>query len=304
MHFQLVVNGAFTYSCNVTEKEKIDTKISTDTLFLTLNKSAIGGKSFDTWVKVTGTHGSCTASGSILLHVILQPNDNIAHAARLLLGRNSGYSNQCASIEAKEPFPLSSSCLVSNNWCPDEINSGYVLDNSIWFTFIAPSNGLLNINTDGFDDQIALYDAASSGSILSGNKTQYTMLAANDNRSASDNTAQILNLALEPEKKYWLQLDGNNAAYGNVVIDLVSNSLEVFPNPSLGIFNLIVSNPLTGIADIVVYDLQGRRMMEKQFSASIASNKFSLDLSGFSIGMYLLNVSINGSNFSKKLIRR
>jgi len=302
--FPLIAYGALNYEFNVSEKALIDTKISSDTLFLSLNKSAIGGKSFNTWVKVVGTTGTCTSSDSILFHVIVQPNDNVANAAKLSLGRNTGYSNHCASVESNEPYPPSSGCLVSNNWCPDQTNSGSVLNNSIWFTFTAPSNGLLTINTSGFDDQIAIYSASSPGSILSGNSIQYKILAANDNRSATDNTAQIVDLTLDPGKQYWLQLDGNNAAYGDAVIDLISNSIEVYPNPSTGIFYLIISTPTTEIADVAVYDLQGRKLLEKQYTTSLTSDKFSLDLSGYAKGMYLIDVKINGSNLSKKVIRR
>jgi hypothetical protein len=158
------------------------------------------------------------------------------------------------------------------------------------------------IKTSGFDDQIAVYQASSSGSILSGSSSQYKMIAANDNGSSTDNTAQIANLILEPLTQYWLQLDGNNAAYGNVVIDLISNSLEVYPNPSSGIFNLIVSHPFPGIADVSVYNMQGQKMYVNQKYVTITANQFSIDLSGFAKGIYLLNVTINGSRLSKKLM--
>lgn len=300
--FPMIARGAMNYSFTVSETSMIDTEIKSDTLFLTLNELAIGAKSFDTWVKVIGTYGSCTSSDSILLHVIIQPNDNIANATRLSLGRNTGFSNQCASVETNEPFPPSSGCLVENNWCPDLTSSFNVLNNSIWFTFLAPSNGLISIKTTGFDDQISVYQASSASSILSRSSSQYTIIAANDNRSSSNNNAVIENLNIEPLKEYWLQLDGNNAAYGDVVIDLISNSLEVYPNPSSGIFNLIVSNPYSGMADINVFNMQGQKLYTKQYSVNINSNKLSIDLSGLVKGIYLLNVDLNGSRLSKILI--
>jgi len=128
------------------------------------------------------------------------------------------------------------------------------------------------------------------------------MVAANDNSSSSGNNAVIEDLALDPLKQYWLQLDGNNAAFGDVVIDLISSSLEVYPNPSTGIFNFIVSNPLPGIADVSVYNMLGQQMYAKQNFVAINSNHFSIDLTGFAKGIYLLNVNINGSRLSKKLI--
>lgn len=298
--FPLIAQGAFTYNFSVSEKVKIDTAIKTDTLFLTLNSSATGGSSFDTWVKVSGTHGSCSASDSILFHVIVQPNDNIKNATALSLGSNSGYSNRCATTETSEPAPSATGCLVSNSWCPKLSGKTSVLDNSIWFSFIAPSTGLLTIDSKGFDDQIAVYSAESESDIkTTGN---YTCIAANDDRSSSDYTAQLESLQLTPGKRYWLQVDGKNAAYGDLSIDLISNSLEIYPNPSDGVFNMVISNPVAGLANVCVYTILGQKVHEEQLAISMTSNKFSIDLSNLPSGMYLLNVQMYGYNHSKKLI--
>jgi len=300
--FPLIAKGAYSYNFQVSEQTKISTTVKADTLFLTLNTSAIGGNSFDTWVKVTGTHGTCSASDSILLHVIVQPNDYMKNAAALSLGSNSGYSNRCATAEAKEPMPTDVGCFVTDSWCPRLIGKSSVLDNSVWFSFVAPSNGLLTIDTNGFDDQIAVYSADTESNLLTSGK--YTIIAANDDRSSSDNTSLLENLNLTPGKKYWLQVDGKNAAYGNLTIDLISNSLEIYPNPSGGIFNMVIANPVGGSAQVSVYSILGQKMYGEQLSVSMTSNRFTLDLSGFASGVYLLNVQMNGYNHSKKLILR
>ena len=299
--FPLIAKGAVTYDFRIDKTDVIDTKFSFDTLLMTLNASADNTKSFDTWVRVVGTNGSCTASDSLLLHVIIQPNDNIANAAKLHLGRNTGYSNECATVEKNEPSPALS-CLDENSWCPNPSGSYRILNNSVWFTFVSPSSGLITINTSGFDNQIAVYKAPSYQSILMENNSDFTILAANDNRSATDKTALIKNLVLEPGKQYWLQVDGDVGIYGDIVIDLLSNSLEVFPNPSKGIFNMVVSNQEAGIASVAVSDLNGRKLFTKQYPVNLTSNKFDIDLSDFSRGIYLLNVQINGSTLSKKLV--
>lgn len=298
--FPFIANGAFSYKFQVSEKSKISTVIKSDTLLLTLNSSAIGGNSFDTWVKVIGTHGACSASDSLLLHIIVQPNDNIKNAAPLVLGSNSGYSNWCATKEAGEPAPTELGCLVVDSWCPKALGKTSVIDNSLWFQFIAPSNGLLTIDTKGIDDQIAVYSADSERSLLT--TGQYTLIAANDDRSATNNTSQLENLKLTPGKKYWLQVDGKNAVYGNIAIDLISNSLEIYPNPSTGVYNMVIANPVDGLAHIYVYNIQGQKVHEEKLPVSMTSNKFTLDFSELASGMYLLNVQMNGYNHSKKLI--
>lgn len=300
--FPFIASGAMNYSFKVNESSLISSEIENDTLFLSLTDAAEGASSFDTWVKVVGSFGSCTASDSILLHVILQPNDNIAYATKLSLGRNSGYSNRCATVETSEPSPLSQGCYTENSWCPDVTESSTNLNNSVWFNFVAPASGLLTIRTTGFDDQIAVYEATSYANILSGNSSKYTLVAANDNNSTSDSEALIENLVLDPEKEYWLQVDGNNAAYGNFTVDLLSNSLEVFPNPSTGVFNVLISNLFPGRAEVNVFDLKGKHLLNNQFIVSIESNKFSIDLSGVAKGVYLLNVILNGSKLSRKLV--
>jgi hypothetical protein len=163
---------------------------------------------------------------------------------------------------------------------------------------------MITINTNGFDNQIAVYQASTYRSILSGDKRQYTLLAANDNRSNSDKTAIIEDLVLDPGEQYWLQVDGNNAAYGDITIDLLSNSLEanVFPNPSSGIFNLNLFHPDPGIADVSVTDLNGRKLFSKQFKVDINSTQFNFDLVGYPKGIYVFLVKLNGSSISKKLI--
>lgn len=299
--FPLVAKGAVNYRFQMEKSQMIETRSNSDTLFMTLNPSGYYTKSFDTWVNVVGTNGTCIATDSILLHVIIQPNDNIANAARLHLGRNTGYSNQCATVEKNEPHP-SSSCVEENSWCPNPEGNYSVLNNSVWFTFNAPSNGLTSINTSGFDDQIAVYEAASFGSILFGNSSHYSILAANDNRSVSDKTALIENLALVPGKQYWLQVDGDVNAYGKLVIDLISNSLEIFPNPSNGVISIVISNPDAGTAFVDISSLDGRRLFSEKYGVSLNTNMFDIDLSGYSKGIYLINVRINGSKLTKKLV--
>lgn len=304
--FRLMAGGAVHYRFEIDKPELLDTAVRSNTLFLTLNPSAGYSHSFDARVKVVGTNGLCTASDSLLLHVIIQPNDQIGHAARLFLGRNTGYSNRCATVEMNEPNPPSSGCLTEKSWCPDFKAGNNLLDNSVWFTFSAPSHGLTTINTYGFDNQIALYKASSYAAVLSGDRRQYSLVAANDNRSSSDKTAILKDLALDAGKQYWLQVDGNNAAHGSLIIELLSSSLEtlVFPNPSDGVFNLNIFHPGTGTAEVSVYDLNGRKLFSKQFRVTLNSNQFKLDLTGYPKGMYVLRINLNGSVLSQKIVYR
>ncbi len=302
--FPLFVGGAVKYRYKLENPELLDTVTSANSLLLSLRASAKLTNSFKTWVKVTGTNGQCIDSDSILLHVTIQPNDNIANAARLVLGRNSGFSNKCATVEPNEPNPPSSGCTSKKSWCPELRADKTLLDNSIWFKFVAPANGVVSINTYGFDDQIAIYEASSFQSVISGDKRNFNIVAANDNRSLSDKTSVLEDVELAPGELYWLQVDGNAGAFGSVTIDLLSNALdaEVFPNPSNGNFNLNIFHPENGEAEVSVVDLNGKELIRKTYKVNVYSTTFNFNLNGFSKGVYILRVYLNGASMFKKLV--
>jgi PKD repeat protein len=304
LSFPLSVFGAVNYDFKVEKLAYITTAVNSNTVLLTLNPAADLTGSFDSWVKVTGTNGNCVADDSLLLHVMIQPNDNIRHATRLFLGHNGGFSNQCASVEPNEPNPPSAGCTGQKSWCPDFRPDNSLLDNSIWFSFIGPSSGKVTIDTKGFDDQIAVYSADNAKNIISGDRRQYALVAANDNRTVYNKTSLIEDLAVEPGKQYWLQVDGNHKAAGDLTINLLSPSLEadVYPNPSSDIFYLNLFSPDSGNAEVSVSDLNGNILFIKNFAVSFNAHHFQLSMKGYREGVYIMRVRLNDSQVSKKLV--
>jgi PKD repeat protein len=297
--FPLIASGAQNYTYNVENTEKISYTSHADTIFLSLKSGFEKEGPFSSWVKVKGTFGVCEASDSTKLSIILQTNDNIADATRLWPGSSVTFSNQCATVETHEPQPeISSDCTSSDNWCT---GSGDV-SNTTWFSFIGPSSGKITISTQGMDTRIAVYDADSYSKILSGSSADYTILGANDNRSSSDKTSILENLSVESGKKYWLQVDGVNGATGTFSIDLLSNSVDVFPNPSSGQFDIIISNMEAGTATVEIFSLMGKLVASKQIPVASDSNHFTFDLSTYPSGMYIIKTTLNGSVIKTKLM--
>lgn len=302
--FPLSVSGAVNYDFKIEKSALIQSDVNSNEVLLTLNPAADLTESFDSWVKVIGTNGNCVAADSVLLHVMIQPNDNIRHATRLFLGESSGFSNQCASVEVNEPNPPSSGCTGQKSWCPDFRPDNSLLDNSIWFTFVAPESGKITIDTKGFDDQIAVYKADNFKNIISGDRRQYSLVGANDNRTISDKNALIEDLEVEPGRQYWLQVDGDHKASGNLTIDLLSQTLEadVYPNPSRDMFYLNLFSPESGTAEVSVYDLNGKKLFATNYDVSMTSHRFQLSLKGYRKGVYIMRVGLNGQQVSKKLV--
>jgi PKD repeat protein len=303
-NFPFVVAGAYRYQFEISETNYLNAESHSDTLILSLNKSASGVSSFSTWVKVTGIHGDCMAADSVLLHIVQQVNDNISNSAILHLGRNSSFSNKCGSVETNELSPYSGNCYSQVSWCSNETGTNGNLSNSIWFSFYGPSSGKISIDSHGFDDQIAVYQTTSKTGEFTG-YDDLDQVAANDNRSSSDVTAYIRDLEVDPGVKYWVQLDGRNGAFGDAILDLISNSIEVYPTiSSTGLFDLYVSGSEEGSADYAVYSTIGQKILGGSVALTVESNVVKLDLSFCPRGVYLLKVKMGELNSCKKLIIR
>lgn len=283
-----IAEGANDYTYEVSNMEYINVDWDGDSLTLSLNDDAQGIGSFDFYIAVDGSYGGCSDSDTLFVEVLQQVNDNFENATELSIGHNTGYSNRCATIENLEFSPSGGSCTSDNRWCTNEDSS---LTNTVWFSFVGPVSGHITIDTYGFDDQIAIYESDSDDADI--DFSNLSLVAANDNRSSSDNTALLENVVVEPGRQYWLQIDGYNAEYGDVAIDLISESVIVYPNPSDGVFNILVSNDTDGEATYKLVTPTGRMLINNSAAIDISDNIIQIDLTGYAPGVYLLYVELD-----------
>jgi photosystem II stability/assembly factor-like uncharacterized protein len=265
---------------------------------------------------VLATHGNCSARKSVT--VMITGNDNICDAILLTQGINGPFNNDCATKEETEPVPppgsLGDGCQTQDGWCDGEDR----IDNSIWFKFTAPDNGLVSIASDGFDNQIAIYSSPSCNDIYIGN---YIMLAANDDfPNKADYSASIQELkGLTPGKTYWVQVDGS---YGGVSGTFYLNlnyyplsdandipadpgpSVSVFPNPSRnGFFNLLTGkHPVSGI-HLRICTLNGETLYINNYPAQDDERIIPLDLRYLPDGLYLMEVQFENKISRFKILK-
>lgn len=277
--FLMIASGANDYTFEVYPNGKFDFTSSSDSLIITLKDEVRSDGSFDGCVKVTGSHGDCFDSDSVLLRVIMPANDDMVDAATLKLGRNTLFSNECGTVEDKEPQ-----------------SSNLLTDNTVWFVFQGPTSGEMDIVIDGAATFQAVYKADSYSSLASGN---YDLIAYS---SSSSFLNENKGLGLDPGEKYWLQIGAMNNDFGDLIIDLLSNSLEVHPNPSTGKFYFTLSSKENGTAEIDIYSLNGQLLIANSSNFTLDSNTFELDLSNQVNGVYILRAIINGESFTKKIV--
>lgn len=254
--------------------------------------------------KVTATDGLCTDVDSVQLEIHL--NDSIKNAIPLIYGENGPFINYSASIEENEPHPPLGDCNTQTDWC-DEFGTGEnVLGNSVWFTFQAPASGTVSVDSRGFDNQIALYDATSPGDILSGN---YILLAANDDYygTAENFAASIRNVGnLVEGKTYWVQVDGsggntegtfyltlNDYPLAKPSLDDTKKTYEfkIFPNPNPGSFTIQIDSERKEATILEVINLHGQLLYSSTLTIQRGKQNIPVHLGKISSGIYLVRIT-------------
>jgi hypothetical protein len=85
------------------------------------------------------------------------------------------------------------------------------------------------------------------------------------------------------------------------VIDLKTEDIYVYPNPTDGIVNISLGNISNSKIFISVYDVMGNEVYRKQFEAATI---YQIDLSDKSSGMYMIRIFNEKQQVARKLIRR
>ncbi len=70
--------------------------------------------------------------------------------------------------------------------------------------------------------------------------------------------------------------------------DEVACNCGVYPNPTNGKFTVTIDAVENGILNFKVFSMQGNVVLSQQINASAGNNQFTLDISGFAAGVYLL----------------
>lgn len=102
-------------------------------------------------------------------------------------------------------------------------------------------------------------------------------------------------------------VDSND--YNNVSIPTVhatgAGSLNLYPNPVVGEANVALNATVAGNAVLRVYDLNGRIVMDRNLGhVSEGEHLYTIDCTGMSKGMYLINVIISGHTATAKMMVR
>lgn len=260
---------------------------------------------------INGTLGTCSGSTSILLNVVKNPdNDEVCNAIHLTKsGWTGSYNNINATVDDGEPAPPEGDCNTPLEWC---IEGG--LQNSVWFSFIGPHTGVVSIDSEGMDNQIAVYKAIHCDSILTG---AFEMVAANDDYHPENKfyAAAIENISVVPGDLYFIQVDGSaGGAEGYFYLyvfeyplgdgnndKIKAPDLMVYPNPGNGVFKISLNAEDPEILDIRVIDITGRTIYRNSIM-NLPGLEHHIDLSNQKAGSYILEVRSERSYYRKNIL--
>ncbi len=182
------------------------------------------------WLRAFVTTPGCEPDSSNVLPVVVTKRGNdVCDAISLVFGANGPYNTTGANTQLGEPSPAGSGCQTQQGWCSDS-----VITNTLWFKFVAPASGRVRIQAPGFDTQLALWDAANCGAILTGGAT---LVKANDDDANYSQHGGVSGssyidsaICLTPGKTYFVQLDPYDAPGDSTSIILTD--LGAGPNAS------------------------------------------------------------------------
>lgn len=268
--------------------------------------------SYTIGLRVIGYQASCSDTVEVSYDLLRQINDNIENAIELDYGISDYYSNICAGIEDGEPIPPFISCTTQNSWCDEYGTGNDIVENSVWFKFIASPTGRVSISSTGMDNEIALYEADSYQAILAGD---YTLLGANDDRSDADYRPLIINEIVHAGNTYWIQVDGSGGGLEDdfymTITELTATGTDIpvvkrmtaYPLPASDRIYLYHPDWEGGIkAEISVFNPAG--ILVSSSAVTVDSGTITLGLSELQAGVYIASVKTGNSRFVAQIVKR
>ena len=233
------------------------------------------------------------------------------HFHHMALGENIGYSMLLSANSG--PY--------QHNYANGYVHIGFMGDPTLRLNVIEPPT---NLQLSEVNNKVDLTWTASPDNILGYHiyrKTEFTDLYERVNpdiitgTSYTDDPDQpgqyfysIRAIRLEEaySGSYYNMSTGANAVITTLYssVNVLDNEIrfEVFPNPNNGIFELAVNLETGRKAMISLSTIDGRIISKNQFALEKGKNQIELNYSGIQSGMYLLRLSTEMENITRKIM--
>lgn len=204
------------------------------------------------------------------------------------------FDNTLATAESMEDSitPPGTGCETQDGWCSE----GLGIENSVWFTFTAPTSGKVEVSTCGladFDTQLAVYEVANCSEF-----SAYNLVGANDDGPAtcsSDYDSYLSLENLQPGQTYYVMVDGYFGQIGTFEIFVnaltststkdidLSSQVRVYPNPCSESITIKSENKYDNLQ---VYSFTGKLLLSIK-DPTLINNGSPIMLPDLDEGMYI-----------------
>lgn len=247
-----------------------------------------------------GADGTCDLPLGSSTYTCPAANDDLCNAIPLTVNATStgtAYGNVGATAQNSEPVP---GCFSDN------------INGSVWFSFVAPASGEVNITTDIAgatltDTEIAVY--AATGVTCSDLTTLGAALGCDQDSGITINYNSFLNLPnLTPGATYYIQVDDygfgtTKGSFGLEVAEVLAsdsfdnNSFVAYPNPVKDVFNVSYTSEISSVR---VMNLLGQEVLSREVNATSTQ----IDMSQLSTGAYIVNVTVGDTIKTIKVVKQ
>ena len=247
-----------------------------------------------------GVDGTCDVPLGSSTYTCPAANDDLCNAIPVTVNATStgtAYGNVGATSQTSEPVP---GCFSDN------------INGSVWFTFVAPASGEVNITTDIAgatltDTEIAVY--AATGVTCSDLTTLGAALGCDQDGGTTIIYNSFLNLAgLTPGATYYIQVDDygfgtTKGSFGLEVAEVLAsdsfdnNSFVAYPNPVKDVFNVSYTSEISSVR---VMNLLGQEVLSRDVNATSTQ----IDMSQLSTGAYIVNVTVGDTIKTIKVVKQ
>jgi hypothetical protein len=209
-------------------------------------------------------------------------NDNVCSATTIIVDGPAQVVNVAmATVETGEqaiapPFSTDPNC-TGENWCDGTTGGGSLIENSVWFNFVAPASGaiLIDVCMSDYDNQMAVYSVGNCADFNS-----FALLRAREDEvgcgtGAGTNFATTISMeCLVPGSTYYVLIDGWQAASGNVNISITSQSPA---SAGASIDSLLVTNPSCALVDNGALSVEASGVLPLSYLWSTGDTTTSID---------------------------
>ncbi len=89
--------------------------------------------------------------------------------------------------------------------------------------------------------------------------------------------------------------------FKNEVLNISDNILQqisIVPNPTSG--NITINSPKIKVNSVIVFDIRGRKLMEKKYT----DTQYNLNISALQSAIYFLKINTSEGTFTKRIIKQ